>query len=76
MRSGLSPPSDSGQSCSSALGRDFPVRASGKCRPLCDSRQRNLRTRKLPFIRDGARFALRWAEVGLSRLGEGRRTGT
>ena len=45
-------------------------------RPRCDSRQRNLRTGKLPFIRDGARFALTLAGLGMSLLGEGRRTGT
>ena len=43
-------------------------------RPLCDSRYGNLHAGKLPFIRDGARVALRSAGVGLSRLGEGRRT--
>ena len=41
-------------------------------RPLCDSRYGSLRAGKLPFIRDGARFALRLAGLGLSRLGEGR----
>jgi len=44
-------------------------------RPLCDSRYGNLHAGKLPFIRDGARFALNLAGLGMSRLGEGRRTG-
>ena len=54
------------------------VFARFKCcyRPLCDSRYGTLRAGKRPFIRDGARFALTLAGVGLSRLGEGRRTGT
>jgi hypothetical protein len=42
-------------------------------RPLCDSRSGNLRAGKLPFIRDGARFALPLAGLGLNRLEEGRR---
>ena len=43
-------------------------------RPLCDSRSGTLHAGKRPVIRDGERFALRLAEVGLSRLGEGHRT--
>lgn len=38
--------------------------------PLCDSRYGNLL-----FIRDSARSEVRLAGLGLSRLGEGRRTG-
>jgi hypothetical protein len=41
-------------------------------RPLGDSRYGTLHAGKLPLIRDGARFALRLAGVGLRRLGEGR----
>jgi len=43
-------------------------------RPLCDSRYGKLHAGKLPFIRDGARFALRLAGLGMSLLGEGGRT--
>jgi|CXWL01.1.fsa_nt_gi hypothetical protein len=61
-------------------------------RPLCDSRSGNLHAGKLPFMRcclfraqlylmpvnsnQRLGFALRLAEVSLSRLGEGRRTVT
>ena len=41
-------------------------------RPLGDSRYGTLHAGKLPLIRDGARFALRLAGLGLSLLGEGR----
>ena len=64
------------------LGSEFGVRRSKMYRPqlplsaVCDSRYGNLRAGKQPFIRDGARFALRLARVGLSRLGEGRKTVT
>jgi hypothetical protein len=43
-----------------------------RLRPLGDSRYGTLHAGKLPLIRDGARFALRLAGVGLRRLGEGR----
>ncbi len=65
-------PPGSGRSWTSALGRVLTVVE----RLLCDSRYGKLRAGKLPFIRDGARFALRVAGLGLSRLGKGRRTGT
>lgn len=48
------------------------IRFNCRYRPLCDSRYGKLRAGKLPFIRDGARFALRLAGLGLSLLGEGR----
>jgi hypothetical protein len=49
---------------------------NGRKRPLCDSRDGTLHAGKLPFIRDGARFTRRVAGVGMSRLGEGHKTGT
>lgn len=45
------------------------IRFNCRYRPLCDSRQRNLRAGKLPFIRDWTRFALTLAGVGMSLLG-------
>jgi len=53
-----------------------PVWVEDCHRPLCDSRYGSLHAGKLPFIRDCARFALRLAGLGMSLLGEGRRTGT
>ena len=49
-------------------------RVSVSVRPLADSRYSTLHAGKRPFIRDGARVALRLAEMGLSRLGDGCRT--
>jgi hypothetical protein len=43
---------------------------NGRKWPFCDSRYDNLHAGKRPFMRDGARFALRLAGVGLSRLGK------
>ena len=60
-----------------AVGRVLRLRVGyrrSQNRPLGDSRYGKLRAEKLPFMRDGARFALRLAEMSLSRLGEGRRT--
>ncbi len=51
--------------CASALGLVSTVVE----RPLCDSRYGKLRAGKLPFIKDGAHFALRLAGLGMSRLG-------
>jgi hypothetical protein len=48
---------------------DRPVWVEDCHRPLCDSRYGKLHAGKWPFIRDGARFALRLARLDKSRLG-------
>ncbi len=70
-RHSIGPP-DSRRSCTSAKGRIPMVEE----RPVCDSRYGNLHAGKLPFIRDGARFALTLAGLGMSLLEEGRRAVT
>jgi len=59
-----------------ALSAGEPSSRDGRYRPLSDIQELELEAGKRPFIRDGARFALRVAGLGLSRLGEGRKPGT
>lgn len=51
-----------------------PVWVEDCHRPLCDSRYGNLRAGKLPFMRDCAGLAVSQPGLGMSLLGEGRKT--